>query len=177
MWHGQYSIDRSQMHSLWLLGLNHSAKQVGQWAGVSSYRVIGHHHPPWEGAPEGWRYSMPISCRVMMPLLELRLWWLWLRLPAHQGNAHGTWSRWYSHKYNEHPAPVPTLVTVLQLRRCDRVFCHWASCTCRMKCSSAGVSFSRMRTMRWANWAFPLLAWRGPPAPGAAMLVLRAYFF
>lgn len=63
-------------------------------------------------------------------------------------------------------------VTMFRVRRCGSVFCHWASCTCRMNCSCSGVSFSRVGSMRWASGACPLLALRGSPAPGAAILPL-----
>jgi hypothetical protein len=74
MWSGQYSIDSSQMHSLWLPGFDHGLMLVGQWcwAGINFCKVMGH-HPPWEGAQVSWRYSMPIQFRVLTPLLELRL--------------------------------------------------------------------------------------------------------
>ncbi|MXQ98070.1 hypothetical protein E5288_WYG011752 [Bos mutus] len=61
---------------------------------------------------------------------------------------------------------------MFRVRRCGSVFCHWASCACRMNCSCAGVSFSRVGSMRWARGAFPLLASTGSPGPGVAMLPL-----
>lgn len=70
-------------------------------------------------------------------------------------------------------APMLRPVTMFRVRRCGRVFCHWASCVCRMNCSCAGVSFSRVGSMRWARGASPLFALRGSPAPDAAILPLR----